>query len=88
MVFMNKVICIETIGENLQKCWDEYTYYVEKFRKEHYSNQKPMDFVEWCECELVICPVCEQVVLKDEISDSPLNTDNVCQYCKEDGYYE
>lgn len=86
---MEKEISIEVISENLQKCWDEYTCYVEKFKKENYSNKEPMDFVKWCECELTICSNCGEVVLKDEISDSPLNTDNVCENCiNEGGYYE
>ena len=86
---MKKEISIEVISENLQKCWDEYTYYVEKFKKENYSDQKPMDFVDFCENELTICSNCGEVVLKDEIPNNAYNSDNVCEYCiNEGGYYE
>jgi len=80
---------MELIDRNLKECWELYTEYLEQFKKEHYSNQKPMDFVDFCENELTICPNCGEVVLKDDIDISPLNCDEVCVYCiNEGGYYE
>lgn len=80
---------MELIDRNLKECWELYTTYVEKFKKENYSNQKPMDFVDFCEDELTICPNCGEVVLKDDIPTNAYNCDEVCVYCiRDDGYYE
>ena len=81
----------EIINENLKECWSWYTDYLGQFTLTHYSDQKPMDFVEYCENELYQCPNCGQIVAIDEqfYDNEPFNCDNVCDDCiRELGYYE
>lgn len=81
----------EIVNMNLNECWEYYKEYREEFIKENYSDVEPQDFLEWCYEELYECPNCYQVVKKDNQTrmHEPLNPDNVCDYCiEEGGYYE
>ena len=81
----------DIVNKNLKECWEYYKEYRETFRKNNYSDREPQDFLEWCYEELYECPNCSCVVLKDEQlrMHEPLNPDNVCDDCIENGgYYE
>ena len=81
----------DIVNKNLKECWSYYAEYRETFRKNNYSDREPQDFLDWCYEELYECPNCNCVVLKDEQTRmcDPLNPDNVCDDCIENGgYYE
>lgn len=81
----------EIVDRNLKECWDYYKEYREEFRKNNYSDKEPQDFLDWCYEELYECHNCGEIVLKDEQTRmcDPLNPDNVCDDCIENGgYYE
>lgn len=81
----------EIVDRNLKECWDYYKEYREEFRKNNYSDKEPQDFLDWCYEELYECPNCGEIVLKDDQTRmcDPLNADNVCDDCIENGgYYE
>ena len=84
-------ITIDKINDNLQTCWDWYMDYLNQFKQTHYSDQDPMDFIDYCTNELYECPNCGQIVAIDEqtYNNEPKNCDNVCDDCiMELGYYE
>lgn len=84
-----KIISFEEIDDNLQECWEFYKDYVEDFKKNHYSDEIPEDFISWCEDNLTICPACCEIVLQDDIPINAYNCDEVCEYCiRQSGYYE
>ena len=84
-----KIIEFEEIDNNLKECWEFYKDYVEDFKKNHYSDEIPEDFISWCEDNLTICPSCREVVLQDDIPTNAYNCDEVCEYCiRQSGYYE
>ena len=73
--------------DNVQECWKYYEEYMEEYRKNHYSDDTNYDeFVNWCENELMECPNCGEIVLKDEQDhlNEPYNPENVCNYCIEE----
>ena len=80
---------IDIIDRYLKECWEFYKDYLEEFRKAHFSDAIPMDFIEYCEEELYQCPNCGEIVIKDnqERLHNDLNPDKVCDWCVEDGYY-
>lgn len=81
----------DIVDKNLKECWEYYKEYRDNFIKTHYSNAEVQDFLDWCYEELYQCPNCECVVLKDDQlrMHEPLNPDNVCDDCIENGgYYE
>lgn len=72
---------------NVKECWKYYEEYMEDYRKNHYSDDTNYDeFVNWCENELMKCPNCGEIVLKDEQDhlNEPYNPENVCNYCIEE----
>lgn len=75
---------------NVKECWKYYEEYMEDYRKNHYSDDTNYDeFVNWCENELMECPNCGEIVLKDEQDhlNETYNPENVCNYCIEElGY--
>ena len=79
----------EIICKNLYSCWKYYEEYYQKFKIKNYSDINPQDFIEWCYEELYECPNCGDIVLKDEQTrmHEPLNPDNVCDDCIENGDY-
>ena len=79
----------EVVKKNLKECWEYYLDYREHFIKRYYSDVEPKDFLEWCYEELYQCPNCDCVVLKDDQlrMHEPLNPDNVCDDCIENGGY-
>lgn len=82
-----KIISFEKIDNNLKECWEFYKDYVEDFKKNHYSDEIPEDFISWCEDNLTICPGCSEIVLQDDITLDTFNTDEVCETCIENDYY-
>lgn len=78
----------DIVNDNLQECWEYYKEYRKYFIQRYYSDNEPQDFLKWCFEELYQCPNCEAIVLKDEQSwlNHPLNSENVCDECMEDGY--
>ena len=74
-------------SNNVQTCWQFYENYVEEHRKKNYSNVNAEDFVSWCEDNLMECPSCGEIVLKDTIVDN-IDFDGVCEDCIENGYYD
>lgn len=81
----------EIVDRNLKECWEYYKEYRENFFKENYSDTKIQDFLDWCYDNLYECPNCGDIVLLDEQTRmcDPLNPDNVCDDCIENGgYYE
>ena len=77
---------------NVKECWKYYEEYMEEYRKSHYSDDVNYDdFVDWCEAELMQCPCCGGIFLKDDQAQllNPRNSDRVCDDCIEcGGYYE
>ena len=81
----------DSIDRNLKECWELYKEYLEEFRKTHYSDAIPMDFVDYCSDELYECPNCGEIVIKDDQEKLyyDFNSDDVCDDCIEcGGYYE
>ena len=81
----------EVVNRHLKDCWSYYKDYRKYFITKYYSDAQPQDFLDWCYEELYECPNCGEVVLKDEQTHmhEPLNSDNVCDWCIEEGdYYE
>lgn len=77
--------------DNVQECWGFYEEYKEGFKETHYSDASYEDFENWCEDNLMECPSCGAIVLKDEQAwlGEPKNSDGVCDDCVENGgYYE
>lgn len=77
--------------DNVKECWILYEEYLADYKKNHYSDDHDYEeFVSWCEENLYICPNCENIVLKDDQGwlDDPRNSEGVCDYCIEDGFYD
>lgn len=77
--------------DNVVECWKLYEEYVKEFKQEHYSDVSYDGFVEWCESELFECPNCGIIQKKDDNYHlgEPLNSDDICDDCIENGgYYE
>lgn len=76
----------EVNENNVKECWKYYEAYMEEYRKTHYSDDVDYDdFVYWCENELMECPNCGEIVLKDRQDhlNEPYNPENVCNDCIE-----
>lgn len=80
---------MEVTEENVKECWKYYEEYKEEFRQTHYSDASYEDFENWCEDNLIECPNCGAIVLKDEQEwlSHPTNSEEVCDECIEvNGY--
>lgn len=82
----------ELIDKNLITCWEHYKDYRFEFRRNHYEEEIEDDFIDWCINNLYYCENCGNILVKDDECTrlyEPLNSDNVCDYCiEEGGYYD
>ena len=72
--------------DNVKECWQYYEEYKEEENKLHYSDTNYQEFESWCKENLMECPNCGDIVLKDEQEhlNEPYNPDNVCDWCIEE----
>lgn len=81
----------EVTKDNIKECYEYYEAYKEEFNKTHYSDAVCEEFIAWSEENLMKCPNCGEIVLKDEQEHlyQAYNSDNVCDWCIENlEYYE
>jgi hypothetical protein len=71
--------------DNVKECFEYYEGYVEEHKKKYYASVNYQDFISWCEDNLIECPACGMVVLKENVNQ---DLDGVCEDCVENGYYE
>lgn len=80
----------EVTTDNVQTCFEYYEEYKENLRTIQYSDASYEEFINWSENNLMECPNCHEIVLKDEqyYLNNETNNDNVCDYCVEElDYY-
>ena len=80
---------IQINKNNVMILWSIYEDYLEEFKKNNYSNQKPAYFEDYVQNEITMCHNCYEYRTLDEMGHSELALqDNICEYCMENGYGE
>ncbi len=78
---------MEINKDNVEELWGLYEIYKDKFRKQNYSDQKPMDFEDYVDSCVKKCNNCLNYYDEEDMGTSELALEQgICMYCMQDGY--